>query len=73
MNWQVRTVLAGVLAALGLYIMFNPVRVTTLVAGTIPWLLLAGGGIYLLAVVLPWLAHHREENAVEQPAQAEAA
>lgn len=52
MNWQVRTVLAGVLAALGLYIMFNPVRVTTLVAGTIPWLLLAGGGIYLLAVVL---------------------
>lgn len=52
MNWQIRTVLAGVLAAFGLYVIFNPVRVTTLVAGTIPWLLLAAGGIYLLGVVL---------------------
>lgn len=52
MNWQMRTVLAGVLAALGLYVMFNPVRVTTLVASGVPWLLLAAGAIYLLAVVL---------------------
>lgn len=52
MNWQLRTVLAGMLAALGLYIIFNPVRVTTLVAGAIPWLLLAAGVIYLLGVVL---------------------
>ncbi len=37
MNWQIRTVLAGVLAALGLYVIFNPTRVTTLVAGAIPW------------------------------------
>ena len=35
MNWQIRTVLAGALAALGLYVMVNPVRVTTLVAGVI--------------------------------------
>jgi uncharacterized membrane protein HdeD (DUF308 family) len=52
MNWQIRTVLAGVLAALGLYVIFNPTRVTTLVAGVIPWVLLAAGVIYLLAVVL---------------------
>jgi uncharacterized membrane protein HdeD (DUF308 family) len=52
MNWQIRTVLAGVLAALGLYVMVNPVRVTTLVTGAIPWLLLAAGLIYLLGVVL---------------------
>jgi uncharacterized membrane protein HdeD (DUF308 family) len=52
MNWQIRTVLAGILAVLGLYVIFNPVRVTTLVAGTIPWLLLAAGAIYLLGVVL---------------------
>ena len=52
MNWQIRTVLAGVLAALGLYVIFNPTRVTTLVAGAIPWALLAAGVIYLLAVVL---------------------
>ena len=52
MNWQIRTVLAGVLAALGLYVAFNPVRVTALIAGVIPWLLLAAGAIYLLGVVL---------------------
>ena len=51
MNWQVRTVLAGVLAAIGLYIMFNPVSVTGLVAGIIPWLLVGAGAIYLLGVV----------------------
>jgi uncharacterized membrane protein HdeD (DUF308 family) len=52
MNWQIRTVLGGILAALGLYVIVNPVRVTTLVAGAIPWLLLAAGGIYLIGVVL---------------------
>lgn len=51
MNWQVRTVLAGVLAAIGLYILFNPVSVTGLVAGIIPWLLVGAGAIYLLGVV----------------------
>ena len=52
MTWQIRTVLAGLLAALGVYVVVNPVRVTTLVAGVIPWLLLAAGVIYLLGVVL---------------------
>ena len=52
MNWQVRTVLAGVLAAIGLYVMFNPVSITTLVAGIIPWLLVGAGAIYLLGVLL---------------------
>ncbi|TPE62887.1 hypothetical protein FJQ54_05050 [Sandaracinobacter neustonicus] len=52
MNWQVRTVLAGVLAAIGLYVTFNPVSVTSLVAGIVPWLLVGAGAIYLLGVVL---------------------
>ena len=52
MNWQVRTVLAGVLAAIGLYVTFNPVSITTLVAGIIPWLLVGAGAIYLLGVLL---------------------
>lgn len=51
MNWQVQTVLAGVLAAIGLYVLFNPVSVTSLVGGIIPWLLVGAGGIYLLGVV----------------------
>ena len=52
MNWQMQTVLAGVLAAIGLYIVFNPVGVTMLVAGIIPWLLLVAGVIYLIGVVM---------------------
>ncbi|GAA4748156.1 hypothetical protein GCM10023264_12630 [Sphingomonas daechungensis] len=52
MNWQIRTVLAGILAALGLYVIFNPLRVTTLVVGTVPWLLLTAGAVYLIAVVM---------------------
>ena len=52
MNWQMQTVLAGVLAAIGLYVLFNPVNVTMLAAGIIPWLLLGAGAIYLLGVIL---------------------
>lgn len=52
MNWQTQTVVAGILAAIGLYILVNPVSVTTLVAGVIPWLLVAAGAIYLTAVLL---------------------
>ncbi len=52
MNWQIRTVLAGMLAALGLYVVFNPGRVTLLIAGAVPWLLLVAGAIYLLGVLL---------------------
>ena len=52
MNWTVQTVLAGVLAAIGLFILFNPVTVTSLVAGIIPWLRVGAGAIYLLALLL---------------------
>lgn len=52
MNWTVQTVLAGVLAAIGFYILFNPVSVTTLVAGVIPWLLVGAGGVYIVALLL---------------------
>lgn len=51
MNWQVQTVLAGVIAAIGLYILANPVTVTTLVAGFIPWLLVGAGAIYIVALL----------------------
>ena len=52
MNWTVQTVAAGVLAAIGLFILFNPVTVTGLVAGIIPWLLVGAGTIYLLALLM---------------------
>lgn len=52
MNWQTQTVLAGVLGAIGFYILLNPVSVTTLVGGIIPWLMVGAGAIYLLGVVL---------------------
>lgn len=52
MNWQLQTVIAGVIAAFGLYVLVNPVSVTSLVAGVIPWLLLGAGAIYLLGVIL---------------------
>ncbi|WP_199555937.1 hypothetical protein [Sandaracinobacteroides hominis] len=52
MNWQMQTVLAGIIAAIGLYILANPVSVTALVAGIIPWLLVGAGAIYLIALLL---------------------
>ncbi len=52
MKWQVQTAAAGILAALGLYILLNPVSVTSLATGIIPWLLIGAGGIYLLAIFL---------------------
>lgn len=51
MNWQMQTVIAGMLAAIGLYIIVNPVNVATLVAGVIPWLLIGAGAIYLIGVL----------------------
>lgn len=51
MNWQIQTVIAGILAAIGLYVVANPVGVTALVAGVIPWLLVGAGAIYLIGVV----------------------
>lgn len=51
MNWQVQSVAAGVLAAIGLYILVNPVSVTSLIAGVIPWLLVGAGAIYLIGVI----------------------
>ncbi len=52
MNWQAQVVLAGVIAAFGFYVLFNPVSVTTLAVGVIPWLLVGAGGIYLIATFL---------------------
>lgn len=53
-----------------------------LLPGAVPWLdrnrrrfdnKYHASKFYLLAVVLPWLAHHREEVPMQQPARAEAA
>ncbi len=52
MDWRFRTVLAGILGALGLYVLFNPVSVTGLATSIIPWLLVGAGGIYMLAIFL---------------------
>lgn len=50
MNWRLQTTLAGILAALGLWITFNPVTLVTAAASVIPWLLLAAGAVQLISV-----------------------
>ena len=51
MNWRLQTTLAGILAALGLWIIFNPVTLVTAAASVIPWLLLAAGAVQALSIV----------------------
>lgn len=51
MNWRLQTVLAGVLVALGVFVVFNPVTVATATAGVLPWLLLAAGAIQFLSIL----------------------
>lgn len=52
MNWKIQSALGGILAVLGLLILFNPVTVVTAAASYIPWLLLIGGGIQYLSILL---------------------
>lgn len=52
MNWRLQSGLAGILAALGLYIMVNPVSVVGLAKGVIPWLLVGAGTIYIASIFL---------------------
>ena len=51
MNWRLQTTLAGILGALGLWIVFNPVKVVTGAAAVIPWLLLAAGAVQLISIM----------------------
>jgi uncharacterized membrane protein HdeD (DUF308 family) len=51
MDWKIQSGLAGILAALGLFIVFNPVSVVSAAASFIPWLLLIGGGIQYLSIL----------------------
>lgn len=51
MNWRLQTTLAGILAALGLWITFNPVTVVSAAASVIPWLLLAAGAVQLVSIL----------------------
>jgi len=50
-NWRVQSALAGILAVLGLFVIFNPVTVVTAAASYIPWLLLFAGGIQYLSIL----------------------
>lgn len=52
MNWRVQSALAGILAVLGLFVMFNPVTVVSAAASYIPWLLLLAGAIQFLSILL---------------------
>lgn len=51
MNWRLQTTLAGILAALGLWITFNPVTVVSAAASVIPLLLLAAGAVQLVSIL----------------------
>ena len=51
MNWRLQTTLAGILAALGLWITFNPVTVVSAAASVIPWLLLAAGAVQFISIL----------------------
>ena len=51
MNWRVQTTLAGILAALGLWITFNPVTLVSAAASVIPLLLLAAGAVQLVSIL----------------------
>ena len=51
MNWRLQTTLAGILAALGLWILLNPVTLVTAAASVIPWLLLAAGAVQAISIV----------------------
>lgn len=51
MEWQMRIGLAGMVAVIGLLVLFNPVTVTTLATSIIPWLLVGVGGIYVIATI----------------------
>ena len=51
MNWRLQTTLACILAALGLWMTFNPVTVVSAAASVIPWLLLAAGAVQLVSIL----------------------
>jgi uncharacterized membrane protein HdeD (DUF308 family) len=50
MNWRLQTTLAGILAALGLWIIFNPVTLVNAAGSVIPWLLLAAAAVQLISI-----------------------
>lgn len=52
MEWRLQIGIAAIIAVLGLFILLNPVSVTGLVTGIIPWLLVGAGAIYLLGIFL---------------------
>lgn len=52
MNWRLQSALAGILAVLGLFVIFNPVTVVSAAGSIIPWLLLVGGAVQFLSILL---------------------
>lgn len=51
MNWRLQTTLAGILAVLGLWIIFNPVTLVSAAASVIPLLLLVAGAVQLVSIL----------------------
>lgn len=59
MNWRLQTILSGILAVLGLFVIFNPVTVVTAAGSIIPWLLLAAGVIQFASILFRPTARRR--------------
>lgn len=52
MEWRLQIGIAAIVAVLGLFILLNPVSVTGLITGIIPWLLVGAGAIYVVGIFL---------------------
>lgn len=52
MDWRIQVGLAAIIGVLGLFVLLNPVSVTGLITGIIPWLLVGAGAIYLTGIIL---------------------
>ena len=52
MEWRLQIGIAAIVGVLGLFILLNPVSVTGLITGIIPWLLVGAGGIYIVGIFL---------------------
>jgi uncharacterized membrane protein HdeD (DUF308 family) len=50
-TWQVQVALAGMVAALGVFVLLNPVSIAGFAAGVIPWALMGAGAVFLLSIL----------------------
>jgi uncharacterized membrane protein HdeD (DUF308 family) len=50
-QWQIQIALAGMVAALGLFVLLNPTSIASFAASVLPWALMGAGAIFLLSIV----------------------